>query len=329
MNSPTALRANRRNFYVHVESATVRDRRLSYRALGLLTYILDQSEEWKVRSEQLCKGEGREGREAVRKTLHELAAHGYYRLERRQFRHTGIAMGAAVSEFPVEQWAADYKTFGESLTIPVVEQPDGSFLVRYPDGSLGSDGFEPDLGGDPEAKPDAQAEEEPEPEMEETAPQAKAAPTAKRAAQKPTAAAVKRAETNTAKAAEKKALDDDAEEVAAWWWKLAEEHFGKYVGQKGGYVAMRRQVRNALAKNYTKQECAKALQHARKHWPSAQQWQEALGVVTNHIAPRTGSRPTPYSDAATWGNTMNTTVPGSETTPPDDTDDAVFGVLPA
>ncbi|MFB7403402.1 hypothetical protein ACFCZR_24815 [Streptomyces rubiginosohelvolus] len=362
--SPNGVRVNRRP-YVHVDSATVRDTRISYKALGLLTYILDQSENWQVRSEQLSRGEGREGRDAVRKAQHELAKHGYYRLERRRFLNGQCAMGTAVSEYPVQQWADDYEEFGQNLNIPVVEQEDGSFLVKYKDGRMGSDGFAPDVDAPPADEEDAPAppdETEAPAAEEKTATELKAERAAAArdaaAAKKAKAAATPDTETPTApqqpagkpaaaeqqaappgtkaaekaaaaeeKAAAKKALDDAAEEVAKWWWADAEEHLGKYVGSKGGYVAVRSQIRSALAVGYRKRHCADALRHARKHWPSAQQWQDSLGFVTKGIVPKAPYGRIAYSDEATWGPGQN--VPGEpkSSTPSDTVDDVVFGII--
>ncbi|MDX2557721.1 hypothetical protein [Streptomyces stelliscabiei] len=321
MTSRNGVRINRRP-YVHVDSQTVRDTAMSYRALGILTYLLDQSEDWQVKSEQLSKGEGREGRDAVRKALHELARRGHYRLERRRFRNGQNAMGTAISEFRVEQWAKDYVTFGENLTVPVVEQEDGSFQVHYPDGSFGTDGFTTEAAG---AEPDLDDELEEETPAEEPETPASPAPKPSQVA-KPAAAQ---------KAAEKALLDADAEEVAKWWWADAEKRYGPYVGDKRGYLGMRKQVRNALEKGYTKNQCGKALIRAAKHWPSAQQWQDALGIVANHIQPRNAGDRVPYNDAATWGGPGDSTsiIPGATNGPPpstpadDDHDDATFGIV--
>ncbi|MEU1592755.1 hypothetical protein ABZ468_07815 [Streptomyces sp. NPDC005708] len=327
----TGVRVNRRAHYVHVESATVRDTRLSFRALGLLTYLLDQSEDWQVRSEQLSTGEGREGRDAIRKALHELARYGYYRLERRRFKNGQRAMGTAISEFAVEQWAQDYETFGQKLDIPVLEQEDGTYLVQYPDGSLGNDGFEPAAGHGAQEEPPAAAE--PQDEKPQTAPEppAEPAPAPRQRKSAEDKATDKDAKPTAAdqKAAEKALLDADAEEVASWWWAHAETHLGKYVGDKRGYIAMRNQVRAALAKGYTKKECGRALQEAHVHWPSSQQWQRALGVVTNHIAPgRQANGRVPYSDQATWGGQDDTpTTTDADTGHDDQDDDVSFGVV--
>ncbi|MFE2188559.1 hypothetical protein ACFXB5_50270, partial [Streptomyces sp. NPDC059455] len=327
LSSPTAVRHNRRAHFVHVESTTVRDASISFRALGLLTYLLDQKEGWQVRSDQLSKGEGREGRGAVRTALRELAAKGYYRLERRRFRTGKCAMGTAISEYPVEQWIKDHEIFSTTSdpAVPVVEQEDGTFLVEYPDGTLVSDGFEPAPYDDeePPAEPEPEPEKEPAAEELPTAPK-KPAPRARR----PRKTSEERAAEVAEKEAREKALDEAARKVTTWWWEHAEKHLGKYVGQRGGFMAVMKMVRRALEAGYSQQECAKALQHARKHFPGAQQWQDALGVVTNHIAPKRPDGRIPYSDAATWGTTVDTTQGDADHVYTDnDADDATFGVV--
>ncbi|QFG13273.1 helix-turn-helix DNA binding domain protein [Streptomyces phage Gilgamesh] len=334
LSNPAGVRINQPHF-VHVVSATVRNTRLSYRALGLLVYLLDQKEGWQVRAEQLSKGEGREGREAIRTALRELQVAGHYRLERRRLRNGKCVMGTALSGTPLEQWVRDHEIFStqKDPAVPVIEQEDGTFLVQYPDGSLGSDGFEPDPYADEEPPADEEPEE-PAAAEEPAAEQPPAAPPKKRrprrtAAQKAADDAEKAAAAEK-KAEEKAALDAAADEVAKWWWEDAERHLGKFAGKTNGYLAMRGMVKKALQVGYTKRQCADALRHARQHLPSAQQWQTALGVVTNHIAPKRPTGRVPYSDAATWGTPGEDapTVPGTpEPTPSSDADAVVFGVI--
>ncbi|MEV8344530.1 hypothetical protein [Streptomyces niveus] len=329
--------------YVIVDSKTVRDTKISYRALALLVFLLDQAEGWQVRSDQLSRGEGREGRGAVRTALRELATHGYYRLERRRLRNGKCVMGTAVSGTPMAQWIEDHKVFSTSSdpAVPVVEQQDGTFLVEYPDGTLGSDGFardplddeEPPADPEPEDEEDAAGDEDVPAEQEQPAPPEKKPTRGRRprrtTAQKAADDAEKEAE-KVQKAEEKAALDAAAEKVAKWWWEDAEKHLGKYVGKTNGYVAMRNMVRNALAAGYTQRQCADALRGARKHLPSAQQWQTALGVATNHIIPSQPNGRVPYSDKATWGAQGDTPASTPNDTPSetaDDSDDATFGVI--
>jgi hypothetical protein len=141
--------------YTKLYSSTIRDQRISYRALGVLLMLLDLPEDWTVRAENLAAGEGREGRDAVGTALRELAAAGYYRVERRRLRSGRFMMGTAVSDEPVESWATEYVEF-RGKPIPLVEQADGSFMVLHGDESLTPDGFGPEHAGF--AAPDDQAE---------------------------------------------------------------------------------------------------------------------------------------------------------------------------
>ncbi|RJL22042.1 hypothetical protein [Bailinhaonella thermotolerans] len=129
----------RRTPFVQVPSATIRDKRLSFRARGILAYLLDMPDEWEVRSEVIAAA-GIEGREAVRSALHELGEHGYYRLERRHLLDGTFVMGTAISEEPVPEWAEAYAEFG-GMAITVVQQRDRSFKVKRKDGRLVDDGF--------------------------------------------------------------------------------------------------------------------------------------------------------------------------------------------
>ncbi|MFI6686586.1 hypothetical protein [Streptomyces sp. NPDC050485] len=329
MSNRSAVRTNRRTYFVQVESGTARDNRLSYRALGLLTYCLDQSDSWNVRSEQLARGEGREGRDAVRKALHELAAHGYYRLEKRRFLDGKTAMGAAISEYPVEQWAADYVAFGGKLDIPVVEQKDGSFRVRYPDASLGPDGFtagqeQPTQGVEP-----AQPAPQPDPEQQPRPTSPPARPAVKKKPPNRTAPAPD-ADAKQAKGAKEKT---PADEVATWYYEHATTHLGPYAGKQksGWYFGLLKLSQQALQAQYTKRQVAKAFQRSGVHFPSAHQFQRALSDELNNkpMPTQFGGRPAPYSDAATWGPTAAPEEPTTSTTDHPDDDGAMFGIVPA
>ncbi|MFG2865435.1 hypothetical protein [Streptomyces sioyaensis] len=331
MTNRSAVRRNRRTYFVQVESQTARDDRISFRALGLLTYCLDQHESWNVRSEQLARGEGREGRDAVRKALHELAAHGYYRLERRRFLDGKTAMGAAVSEYPVEQWAQDYVTFGGKLDVPVVEQEDGSFRVRYPDSTLGPDGFalDPESTVPDEAPADADAAPDPGPEAKpkkkpRTAPPAAARCAAQKKAQQPE----KQEEPTTREAKGK----TPAQEVATWYYEHATQYLGPYAGKQksGWYFGLVKLSQQALEAKYTQKQVAKAFQRTGVHFPTAHQFQRALSDERNNkpMPAQYGGRPAPYSDAATWG-TYGTGEPPAPGAPNDLDGGATFGIVPA
>jgi hypothetical protein len=144
--------------FTPVPNETVEDWTLSYRALGLLTRILRMPDGFVIRSEQLSnEGQGktrngrpanREGREAVRTTLRELARGGYYRLGRCRMQDGTFEMQTDAAEDSVPAWAEQARVFG-AKPVPMVEQEDGTFMVRYPDGTLLPDDFEP-----PTSQPD-------------------------------------------------------------------------------------------------------------------------------------------------------------------------------
>lgn len=134
-----SLRKRRVHQFVQIPSTTIRDKNLSYRARGILAYLLDMPDGWDVKSEVIAR-DGKEGREAIRTALNELGAHGYYRLERRRMLDGTSRMGTAISEEPVEQWAADYAEYG-GKAVPCLEQKDGTYRIKHKDGSLTDDGF--------------------------------------------------------------------------------------------------------------------------------------------------------------------------------------------
>lgn len=79
----TIIRAPRPERYTVVNRKVIDDDRLSYRALGLLVYLLDKPDNWRVEAAQLARGRT-EGRDAVRAALMELAEAGYLVRQRRQ-----------------------------------------------------------------------------------------------------------------------------------------------------------------------------------------------------------------------------------------------------
>lgn len=82
------IRAESRDRYTVVHNETVEDGTLSFRALGLLVYILSKPDHWRTHVSQLASTrETGEGREAVRTALKELERAGY--VERRWERADG------------------------------------------------------------------------------------------------------------------------------------------------------------------------------------------------------------------------------------------------
>jgi hypothetical protein len=71
-----------RDFTV-IPNRIIRDDALSYRARGLLVYLLSQSPDWEVSSGRLAIESG-EGRDAIRTALRELVNVGYLELNKEQ-----------------------------------------------------------------------------------------------------------------------------------------------------------------------------------------------------------------------------------------------------
>jgi hypothetical protein len=126
--------------YLTISSATVNDRRLSFKARGILSYLLDKPDGWAVRAAAIAADSDADGVAAIQSGLRELARRGYYRIERQRLLDGRLVTGTAVSEEAVEQWAQEYAEYGGP--VPVIRQPDGTFKVRRKDGRLTSDGFD-------------------------------------------------------------------------------------------------------------------------------------------------------------------------------------------
>lgn len=125
------LRKQRRaHAFVAVPSTTIRDRRLSFRARGVLAWLLDQPDGWDVRAAVIA-GQGTEGRDAIETALRELRAAGYYRLERRQLPGGTFAMGTAVAEDAQPAWAASHAAHG-GRAVPVVVDQLGNVVELEP-----------------------------------------------------------------------------------------------------------------------------------------------------------------------------------------------------
>ena len=80
----TIIRAPRPEIgYSIMRNETVRDHALTYRARGLLAYLLSMPDDWVTSSERL-QGANTEGRDAIRSAIKELEAAGYMKCEKHQ-----------------------------------------------------------------------------------------------------------------------------------------------------------------------------------------------------------------------------------------------------
>lgn len=81
------LRVKRTKGYTTIPNSTLCDDRLSYRARGVLAFLLAKPDDWETRTTDLpgARDEPREGRDAVRTALRELREAGYMTQEREQY----------------------------------------------------------------------------------------------------------------------------------------------------------------------------------------------------------------------------------------------------
>jgi hypothetical protein len=82
----TTIRIARRRQFVRLDSRAVNDERLSFRARGVLAWLLDKPDDWTVNADAISR-QGAEGRDAIRRALGELEAAGY--LVRKKWRGPG------------------------------------------------------------------------------------------------------------------------------------------------------------------------------------------------------------------------------------------------
>lgn len=82
------IRAHRPKRFTVLDNASIEDIRLSFRALGVLTYLLSRPDGWQTDSTRLAATR-KEGRDATRTALRELEAAGYLSRSRVQDPATG------------------------------------------------------------------------------------------------------------------------------------------------------------------------------------------------------------------------------------------------
>lgn len=97
----TTIRVGKRHRYTSIDRSALNDRRLTFRARGVLAYLLDKPDDWKTNADSIAAA-GVEGREAVRRALRELEACGY--LTRKKWRN------------PQGQWQSEWTVLERPLS---------------------------------------------------------------------------------------------------------------------------------------------------------------------------------------------------------------------
>jgi len=93
------IRVTTAKHFTQLHNATLRDPRISFRALGLLSYLLSLPETWRFRSREVAR-ERPEGRDALRTAMNELETLGYVRYDKHQDERGHWITDLLVSDTP-------------------------------------------------------------------------------------------------------------------------------------------------------------------------------------------------------------------------------------
>lgn len=91
----TVIRVEHERAYAVIANAALEDRRLSFRARGVLAFLLSRPDGWRIRSDHLA-AHAQEGRDAIRSALTELEEAGYLTRGKRRDPATGRWTGEVV-----------------------------------------------------------------------------------------------------------------------------------------------------------------------------------------------------------------------------------------
>lgn len=99
----------KRHPYVQIDKTPLLDSRLSWKAKGILAYLLTKPDDWEIIVANLINASEPDGRESLRSGLKELEALGYIVRERRQDER-GRFVGWEILVFETLEDAADYNS---------------------------------------------------------------------------------------------------------------------------------------------------------------------------------------------------------------------------
>ena len=110
------LRIHRReNPFVQIDKRPLEDSRLSWRAKGILAYLLSKPNDWTVRTEDIL-AHGTEGRDAVRSAMGELKETGYAKLQNTAGGREWIIMEEPSTAFQGMEPSPEKANVGKSAT---------------------------------------------------------------------------------------------------------------------------------------------------------------------------------------------------------------------
>lgn len=118
-------RAPRRRGFVIIPNRAVEDTRLSYRARGVLAYLLSRPDGWQTDSDRLAE-QAPEGRDAVRTALRELEGAGYLRRTKRQGDGGRWITETVVTDDPTDDGFSGVGATSDDATFPQVGPATGN-----------------------------------------------------------------------------------------------------------------------------------------------------------------------------------------------------------
>lgn len=126
----------RENPYAQIDNRPLRDKRLSWRARGILAYLLTWPNDWKVMTANLVN-QGTEGRDAVRAAFKELALFGYAVLVPSRFGKEWHIVEQPSPENPslghaLKKPTSEKANVGKSATTKTVTVTDTESVTRTP-----------------------------------------------------------------------------------------------------------------------------------------------------------------------------------------------------
>lgn len=95
----STLRKQTRSGYTHISNELINTEGLSYRAKGIAMVLLSKPDDWEIKIPYLMRV-GKEGEQAIRTAMQELAEYGFLMRERVQGRNGKIKTVTYIADYP-------------------------------------------------------------------------------------------------------------------------------------------------------------------------------------------------------------------------------------
>lgn len=120
------LRRKPKTGYTTLSNEIIEDRELSYRARGVALLLLSKPDDWEISIQYLVEM-GTEGRDAVRKAMHELSDRGYMKRERAQGEGGARVTVTLIADYPafINDGTPESRRHGYDADRPTENPTDG------------------------------------------------------------------------------------------------------------------------------------------------------------------------------------------------------------